>query len=92
MMPKGEAFWTADVNISSKMSPCTQADSRNSTLGVVYKNCYACLLDYKRKFLEAGQRYYELSYNTQVVVEDRLNTLECTVICTVLAAAGGANA
>ena len=41
---------------------------------------------------EAGQRYYELSYNTQVVVEDRLNTLECAVICTVLAAAGGANA
>jgi len=65
-----------------------QADSKNAELSTIYKNCYACLLDFKRKFLEAAQRYYELSYNPKVVVEDRLNSLESSIICTVLAAAG----
>eukprot|EP01135_Chromosphaera_perkinsii_P008403 Nk52_evm1s1331 gene=Nk52_evmTU1s1331 len=51
-----------------------------------YKVCYARMLDYKRKFIEAAQRYYELSYI--VAEEERMLSLSFAVNCAVLAPAG----
>lgn len=43
-------------------------------------------MDYKRRFLEASSRYYELS---QIVGErERLDALKCAVTCAILANAG----
>ena len=46
------------------------------------------MLDYKRKFIEAAQRYNELSYKTLIHGGERMTALKNAMICTVLAAAG----
>lgn len=45
-------------------------------------------MDYRRKFIEAAQRYNELSYKTIVAEEERMQALKNALICTVLASAG----
>ena len=50
--------------------------------------CYARVLDYRRKFIEAAQRYNELSYNTLIAEHERVNALKHALICTILASAG----
>ncbi|GFR79225.1 COP9 signalosome complex subunit 4 [Elysia marginata] len=65
-----------------------QAESKNEELQIVYKACYARVLDFRRKFIEAAQRYNELSYKSVVSKEERLTALKNALICTVLASAG----
>ncbi|KAL5290461.1 COPS4 family protein [Megaselia abdita] len=65
-----------------------QADTKNEELLVLYKVCYARVLDYRRKFIEAAQRYNELSYRTIVDESERMTALKKALICTVLASAG----
>lgn len=65
-----------------------QAETKNEELLVMYKVCYARVLDYRRKFIEAAQRYNELSYRTIVDEFERLTALKKALICTVLASAG----
>ena len=50
--------------------------------------CYARVLDYRRKFIEAAQRYNELSYRSLVAETERLEALKKALICTILASAG----
>ena len=50
--------------------------------------CYARVLDYRRKFLEAAQRYNELSYNTMIADHERMEALKYALNCTILASAG----
>jgi len=50
--------------------------------------CYARVLDYRRKFIEAAQRYNELSYRSIISEEERMAALKNALICTVLASAG----
>nr|XP_033819852.1 COP9 signalosome complex subunit 4 isoform X3 [Geotrypetes seraphini] len=50
--------------------------------------CYARVLDYRRKFIEAAQRYNELSYKTIVHESERLEALKHALHCTILASAG----
>lgn len=50
--------------------------------------CYARVLDYRRKFIEAAQRYNELSYRSIITQDERMNALKNALICTVLASAG----
>ena len=54
----------------------------------IFQVCYARVLDYRRKFLEAAQRYNELSYNTLIADSERMNALKHALICTILASAG----
>lgn len=61
-----------------------QAESKNEQLQVYYKVCYARVLDYRRKFIEAAQRYNELSFRNIVHEEERMTALRNAVICTVL--------
>ena len=46
------------------------------------------MLDYRRKFIEAAQRYNELSYKTIVAEAERMQALRNALICTILASAG----
>nr|CAH7756969.1 unnamed protein product [Callosobruchus chinensis] len=65
-----------------------QAESRNEQLQIYYKVCYARVLDYRRKFIEAAQRYNELSYRNIVHEDERMTALRNALVCTVLASAG----
>lgn len=65
-----------------------QAETKSQTLQVLYKACYARVLDYRRKFIEAAQRYNELSYRTIVQDDERMESLKKALICTILASAG----
>lgn len=65
-----------------------QAETGSEDLQVVYKLCYARVLDYRRKFIEAAQRYNELSYRSIVDESKRMAALKNALICTVLASAG----
>lgn len=65
-----------------------QAESRNEQLQIYYKVCYARVLDYRRKFIEAAQRYNELSYRTIIHDDERMESLRNALICTILASAG----
>lgn len=65
-----------------------QAETKNEQLQVYYKVCYARVLDYRRKFIEAAQRYNELSYRTIIAEDERITALKNALICTVLASAG----
>ncbi|XP_046367290.1 COP9 signalosome complex subunit 4-like [Haliotis rufescens] len=65
-----------------------QADTQNERLQIQYKACYARVLDFRRKFIEAAQRYNELSYKTIVAEQERLTALKNALICTILASAG----
>jgi len=59
---------------------------KDHLLQLRYKVCFARILDYKRKFLEASSRYYELS---QIVGDsERMEALKCSVTCAILAQAG----
>lgn len=61
-------------------------DCKEPNLHMRYKVCFARIMDYKRRFLEASSRYYELS---QIVGErERLDALKCAVTCAILANAG----
>ncbi|KAI0214171.1 COP9 signalosome complex subunit 4 [Lamellibrachia satsuma] len=65
-----------------------QSDSSNEELQIYYKVCYARVLDFRRKFIEAAQRYNELSYKAIVAEQERMTALRNAVICTILASAG----
>jgi COP9 signalosome complex subunit 4 len=65
-----------------------QTETKNENLQILYKVCYARVLDYRRKFIESAQRYNELSYRSEVDEEERLVALKKALICTVLASAG----
>ncbi|KAF2899456.1 hypothetical protein ILUMI_06717 [Ignelater luminosus] len=65
-----------------------QAESKNEQLQIYYKVCYARVLDYRRKFIEAAQRYNELSYRNIIHEDERMTALRSALICTVLASAG----
>ncbi|CAG05280.1 unnamed protein product, partial [Tetraodon nigroviridis] len=65
-----------------------QNESSNEQLQIHYKVCYARVLDFRRKFIEAAQRYNELSYKTIVHESERLEALKHALNCTILASAG----
>jgi COP9 signalosome complex subunit 4 len=46
------------------------------------------VLDYRRKFIEAAQRYNELSYKTIIHEDERMMALKNALLCTILASAG----
>ena len=46
------------------------------------------MLDYRRKFIEAAQRYLEISYRSEVDDSERIMSLEHALHCTILASAG----
>jgi COP9 signalosome complex subunit 4 len=53
---------------------------------ILFLFCFATLSDYKRKFLDAARRYYELSH--RVIDSEQLGVLSSAVICAILTNAG----
>lgn len=77
----------ADIYVN-RASLLQKSEENTDPLTVKYKVCYARVLDYRRKFVEAAQRYNELSYNTAIAEQERTNALKHAFICTILASAG----
>ncbi|XP_057293210.1 COP9 signalosome complex subunit 4-like [Hydractinia symbiolongicarpus] len=77
----------AEVYIN-RASLLHKSDNQANKLSVLYKVCYARVLDYRRKFIEAAQKYNELSYYTHVHDTERMEALKHAFICTILASAG----
>lgn len=65
-----------------------QNETKNEKLQIHYKVCYARVLDYRRKFIEAAQRYNELSYKTAIHETERTKAIEKALNCAILAPAG----
>lgn len=65
-----------------------QSEVKSEQLKVFYKLCYAEFLDYKRKYLEAAQRYIEISHKCLISEEERFEVLNNAILCTMLAGAG----
>ncbi|KAF4984828.1 hypothetical protein FZEAL_56 [Fusarium zealandicum] len=53
-----------------------------------FKLSQARILDAKRDFLSASQRYHEISFSPAIAEEERLHTLSMAIKCAVLAPAG----
>jgi len=71
-----------------KRASILQAETKNMQLQILFKVCYARVLDYRRKFIEAAQRYVALSYSSLVHEDERLEALRHALVCTILASAG----
>uniref|UniRef100_A0A915I7K3 COP9 signalosome complex subunit 4 helix turn helix domain-containing protein n=1 Tax=Romanomermis culicivorax TaxID=13658 RepID=A0A915I7K3_ROMCU len=65
-----------------------QSDCKAEDLQILYKAQYARVLDYRRKFIDAAQRYYELSLKPQISDAEKMAALTNALHCTVLASAG----
>jgi len=59
---------------------------RDKITNLKYRSCFARILDFKKKFLEASIQYYQLSH--VVPEKERDDVLEAGVICAILAHAG----
>lgn len=64
-----------------------QSEVKSESLRVFYKLCYAEFLDYKRKYLEAAQRYIEISHKCLISETERYEVLNNAILCTMLAGA-----
>lgn len=62
--------------------------NNSSIVSCFFQVCYARVLDYRRKFIEAAQRYHEISFKSIVDDAEKLEALQKTLICTILASAG----
>ncbi|KAI9027315.1 hypothetical protein CLU79DRAFT_741325 [Phycomyces nitens] len=72
------------LNRAALLLPATPDPAR----GLIFKLSQARILDAKRRFLEACQKYHELSYDSQMDEEERIFALSAAVQCAVLAGAG----
>jgi len=72
------------VNRASQL----QFSTDNANLKIKFKVCYAQVLDYRGKFLDASQRYIELSTIKEIQESERLEAIEKALNCTILAPAG----
>lgn len=57
-------------------------------LNLHFRLSQARILDAKRDFLSASQRYHEISFSPAIAEEERLHTLSMAIKCAVLAPAG----
>ncbi|KAK6030852.1 PCI domain protein, partial [Ostertagia ostertagi] len=74
------------VNRASLLQTEKDCDSYN----VEYKAIYARVLDGRRKFTDAAQRYHELSLVVDLPESDQKTALSRSITCTILAAPGTA--
>ena len=61
---------------------------KNTELQLHFNLSQARVLDAKRDFNPASQRYHEISYSTAIAEEERLHTLSMAIKCAILAPAG----
>lgn len=77
----------AEINLSR--AAALEKDTRDPHLQIKYKAVQARVWDFKRKFVEAASKYYELSLNAQLSTEtEKMTALNNALNCTILAPAG----
>ncbi|KIJ56627.1 hypothetical protein M422DRAFT_149203 [Sphaerobolus stellatus SS14] len=62
--------------------------TQDKELQLAFKLCQARIHDYARRFLEAANRYHELSWVGDLDEDDRTQALSAAITCAVLAPAG----
>ncbi|VBB34572.1 unnamed protein product, partial [Acanthocheilonema viteae] len=62
--------------------------SKDNELIMMYKSLYARVLDHRKKFIEAAQRYYDLSLFQNMLISEKAQALTNAISCTVLASPG----
>lgn len=76
----------AEINLSRAAG--LEKDTKDALLQVKYKAAQARVWDFKRKFVEAASKYYELSLNSIINESEKLEALNNALNCTILAPAG----
>lgn len=76
----------AEINLSR--AAALEKDTKDAYLQIKYKAAQARVWDFKRKFVEAASKYYELSLNTLISEHEKMHALNNALNCTILAPAG----
>jgi COP9 signalosome complex subunit 4 len=81
-----------DDSVSAESSLNRAAPLVSSTTSkeqkIIYKACHARILDGRRKYLEASQKYHEMSLMEDIQKDERTAALEKSIHCALLAPAG----
>lgn len=77
---------TADMYINKLKN--IMFNVQDQDLNLHFRLSQARILDAKRDFLSASQRYHEISFSPAIAEEERLHTLGMAIKCAVLAPAG----
>jgi len=65
-----------------------QFETSNIDLHISYKVCYAQMMNFRLKFIEAAQEYYELSNCSSLKDSERMTALKNMIVCTILSIDG----
>jgi COP9 signalosome complex subunit 4 len=76
----------AEINLSR--AAALEKDTKDTYLQMKYKSVQARVWDFKRKFVEAASKYYELSLNNLLSESEKTEALNHALNCTILAPAG----
>lgn len=76
----------ADIYLNRATHLIHKSVKQESTL--LFQLCQARILDAKRQFLNACQRYHQLSFSQQIADTERMQCLSAAITCAVLAPAG----
>jgi COP9 signalosome complex subunit 4 len=76
------------AEISLSRAAALEKDTKDPLLQVKYKAAQARVWDFKRKFVEAASKYYELSLNDLIDEAEKMHALNNALNCTILASAG----
>jgi len=76
----------AESSLNRATALVSQSSCKSSQ--IIYKACHARILDHRRKYLEAGQKYHEMSLMEEISDVDRTQALEKAIHCALLAPAG----
>jgi COP9 signalosome complex subunit 4 len=79
---------SVQAEISLSRAAALEKDTKDMYLQVKYKAAQARVWDFKRKFVEAASKYYELSLNTLIDETEKMQALNNALNCTILASAG----
>ncbi len=79
---------SVQAEISLSRAAALEKDTKDLFLQVKYKAAQARVWDFKRKFVEAASKYYELSLNALIDDTEKMQALNNALNCTILASAG----
>ena len=79
---------TADIFLHKVKAVIHTCDDGDVALKLNFQLSHAKILDAQRRFLEASREYYDLSFASIVVEEERIKALAAAMVCAVLAPAG----
>jgi COP9 signalosome complex subunit 4 len=79
---------SVQAEVSLSRAAALEKDTKDLYLQVKYKASQARVWDFKRKFVEAASKYYELSLNNLLSESEKMEALNNALNCTILAPAG----